>query len=237
MTDSRFFAAAGVTFVSACLSTPPPAEVDASAATCASGFEGGSFDRTRPLTTDVIALAPANMHADALRIMQRRNIRRIPLVEDERVVGMVTLDDLLLDEAAPIDRLSLIVQAQIGDGGPVASDRSPSARRSTARAQATYARLLGMVRSRAGLASRPTALPARRPDAAKRRESGPTRGLPQGLWRVRTGRKAGHPKMAVRSAPKWRRRSRTLGTEAHETQTSLALDDPDVLRPEFGPTE
>ena len=117
------------------------------------GLDPNTTTVDRVMTTDVIALAPADMHADALRIMQRRNIRRIPLVEDERVVGMVTLDDLLLDEAAPIDRLSLIVQAQIGDGGPVASDRSPSARRSTARAQATYARLLGMVRSRAGLAS------------------------------------------------------------------------------------
>jgi hypothetical protein len=56
MTDSRIFFAAGVTWVAACLSTPPAAmDVDASNA-CGSGFEGGIRDRTRQLTTDNIAL-------------------------------------------------------------------------------------------------------------------------------------------------------------------------------------
>ncbi|HUQ02526.1 MAG TPA: LamG domain-containing protein [Kofleriaceae bacterium] len=57
MTDSRFFAAAGVTFVASCLSTPPASDVDAAPTTCVRDLEGGTFDRTRPLTTDFIALA------------------------------------------------------------------------------------------------------------------------------------------------------------------------------------
>ncbi len=98
------------------------------------------------MTEGVVALTPADTQASAIHLMQKRNIRRIPLVEDDRFVGMVTLDDLLLDEAAPMDRLAAIVQAQIGDGGPAPTPRSPARRRSTARAESTYGRLVNQVR-------------------------------------------------------------------------------------------
>ena len=89
--------------------------------------------RTTPLaevmTTPVATLAPTDSQDDALRLMQQRNIRRIPLVEAERLVGIVTLDDLLLDEAAPLDQVAAVVQGQIGEGGAAAPVRSPAARR------------------------------------------------------------------------------------------------------------
>ncbi len=103
------------------------------------------------MTTGVATLAPTDTQASAIRLMHKRNVRRIPLVEGERFVGIVTLDDLLLDEAAPIDRLAAIVQAQIGDGGPAATARSPARRRSIARAEATYGRLLNQLRADAAL--------------------------------------------------------------------------------------
>lgn len=102
------------------------------------------------MTAGVVSLTPTDTQASAIRLMQKRNIRRIPLVEEGRLVGIVTLDDLLLDEAAPIDRLAAIVEAQIGEGGPE-STRSPSRRRSAARAEATYRRLLNEVRADTGL--------------------------------------------------------------------------------------
>ena len=77
------------------------------------------------MTAPVVTLAPTDSQNDAIRLMQQRNIRRIPLVEEERAVGIVTLDDLLLDEAAPLDQLAAVVEAQIGEGGPAASLRSP----------------------------------------------------------------------------------------------------------------
>lgn len=103
------------------------------------------------MTVGVVSLAPTDTQASAIRLMQRRNIRRIPLVEGGRFVGMVTLDDLLLDEAAPIDRLAAIVEAQIGEGGPAGTDRSPARRRSAARAEATYRRLVNQLRADTGL--------------------------------------------------------------------------------------
>lgn len=103
------------------------------------------------MTTGVATLAPTDTQASAIRLMQKRNVRRIPLVEGDRFVGIVTLDDLLLDEAAPIDMLAAIVQAQIGDGGPAATARAPARRRSIARAEATYGRLLNQTRADARL--------------------------------------------------------------------------------------
>ena len=40
------------------------------------GLDPNTTTVDRVMTTDVIALTPADTHADALRIMQRRNIRR-----------------------------------------------------------------------------------------------------------------------------------------------------------------
>lgn len=113
--------------------------------------------KTTPLsqvmTTPVVTLAPADSQSEALRLMRQRNIRRIPLVEAGRLVGIVTLDDLLLDEAAPIEEVAAVVQSQIGEGGPAASPRSPAAQRRAARAQATYGRLLSRLRKDADLGS------------------------------------------------------------------------------------
>ena len=103
------------------------------------------------MSTEVATLSPDDEQGDAVRLMYQRNVRRIPLVENERLVGIVTLDDLLLDEAAPLERLAAVVQSQIGVGGPAPTMRSPRWRRSAARAEATYGRLLKQVRERTGV--------------------------------------------------------------------------------------
>ena len=59
------------------------------------------------MTSPVTTLSPADSQADAIRLMQERNVRRTPPVEAERIVGIVTLDDLLLDEAVPLEQLAL----------------------------------------------------------------------------------------------------------------------------------
>lgn len=117
---------------------------------------GQACDATSTKITDVMTPSPvtltaAHSVADAIRLMQDRNVRRIPLVDGERVVGMVTLDDLLLDEAAPVDALAAIVQSQIEQGGPAVRTRSSARRRSLARAEATLLRLLTEVREETGL--------------------------------------------------------------------------------------
>jgi CBS domain-containing protein/uncharacterized protein (DUF2267 family) len=103
------------------------------------------------MTRDVATLSSHESRTDALRLMLERNIRRIPLVDDGRLVGIVTLDDLLLDEAAPIDRLAEVVEAQLGEGGPATPQRSHGRKRRGSRAEATYRRLLNEVRRDANL--------------------------------------------------------------------------------------
>ena len=106
------------------------------------------------MTPSPLTLTLADSREDAIALMQQGNVRRIPLSENGRVVGMVTLDDLLLDEAAPLDELAAIVQAQIGAGGPAESPRSPARRRSVARAEATLSRLINEVRAETDLEDR-----------------------------------------------------------------------------------
>ena len=98
------------------------------------------------MSVNVATLPPAASRMEAIRTMQQRNVRRIPLVDGERVAGMVTLDDLLLDEAAPLEELATVVRAQLGSGGPA----SPRRRRaSEARAEGTYWRLISELRAEA----------------------------------------------------------------------------------------
>lgn len=117
---------------------------------------GRGLDPTTTLLADVMTapvavLSPRDSQSDAVRLMQERNVRRIPLVEGERLVGMVTLDDLLLDEAAPLDELAHVVATQIGEGGPADTVQSPADARRAARAETTYRRLLNQLWTNAGL--------------------------------------------------------------------------------------
>jgi uncharacterized protein (DUF2267 family) len=102
------------------------------------------------MTTPVATLSTSDDEATAIRVMRERNVRRVPLVDRDRIVGLVTLDDLLLDEVAPLDELAAVVEAQIGEGGPATPLKARAGRRS-ARAEATYRRLLTQVQAEASL--------------------------------------------------------------------------------------
>ena len=65
------------------------------------------------MSTDLITLAPDADLRDALRIFERHPIRRLPLVADERLAGMLTTDDLVVDLAADLDRLTRPITAQV----------------------------------------------------------------------------------------------------------------------------
>ena len=88
------------------------------------GLDARTTSLAAVMTTPVATLSPADSQRRAIQLMQQCNIRRIPLVEAGRLVGIVTLDDLLLDEAAPLDQLSEVVEAQIGAGAWATTPRS-----------------------------------------------------------------------------------------------------------------
>jgi CBS domain-containing protein/uncharacterized protein (DUF2267 family) len=115
------------------------------------GLDAAATPLSDIMTSPVASLSTDDTHTDAIALMQSRNVRRIPLIEGGRAVGIVTLDDLLLDEAAPLEQLGAVVESQIGEGGPTGSVRSPARVRSLARAEATLRRLLNRVRLEARL--------------------------------------------------------------------------------------
>ncbi|MBX3232515.1 MAG: CBS domain-containing protein [Labilithrix sp.] len=106
------------------------------------------------MSTPVTSLDAKAPHADAIRLMRERNIRRVPLVEGRRVVGMATLDDLILEGAATPAELTAVVEAQIAEGGPARTrrfDEWTSLKRRHSRALGTKAKLLARIRDRAGV--------------------------------------------------------------------------------------
>jgi len=118
---------------------------------------GQGLDPNTPIsqvmTTNVVTVPSSAKAEDALAMMKRHNIRRIPLVDDGNLVGMVTLDDLILDEQVSPDDLAAIVEAQIGEGGPAPSPRTLQAMRSNSRAESTYKEFLSHLQRQTGLST------------------------------------------------------------------------------------
>lgn len=65
------------------------------------------------MTTDLVVLAPDADLRDAFRIFERHPLRRLPLVADDRVVAMLTMDDLVVDLTDDLARLTRPVAAQV----------------------------------------------------------------------------------------------------------------------------
>jgi len=105
-----------------------------------------------------VAVLPATAtEEDAARVMLAHHVRRIPIVDGSRVVGLVSLDDLLLEQAVDAPTLAAVVRAQLSDParlkrrGPVGPSatwggtdaaRERLAQRHDARAQRSYAALI-----------------------------------------------------------------------------------------------
>jgi CBS domain-containing protein len=65
------------------------------------------------MSTDLVVLAADADLRDALGIFESHAIRRLPLMEGDRVVGMLTMDDLVVDLTGDLMRLSRPITAQV----------------------------------------------------------------------------------------------------------------------------
>jgi CBS domain-containing protein len=74
------------------------------------------------MSTDLVTLAPDADLRDALKIFEDRAIRRLPLVAGEQLVGMLTMDDLVVDLTGDLARLTrpIVGQVLFGHREPVA---------------------------------------------------------------------------------------------------------------------
>lgn len=114
------------------------------------------------MSEDVIACDIGADLDEVVRLMREHGVRRIPITESGRLVGLVTFDDLVVDGSIGLDALRSIVVAQLeveapqkpagmlhpqGSARPEqrAAGRARALMRAQARAEATYNRLVGSV--------------------------------------------------------------------------------------------
>lgn len=65
------------------------------------------------MSTDIVVLEAETDLRDALRVFERHPIRRLPLVAGGRIVGMLTMDDLVVNLTDDLARLSRPITAQV----------------------------------------------------------------------------------------------------------------------------
>jgi CBS domain-containing protein len=70
------------------------------------------------MSTDLITLAPDADLRDALKVFEDHAIRRLPLVSGQQLVGMLTMDDLVVDLTADLGRLTRPIAGQVLFGHP-----------------------------------------------------------------------------------------------------------------------
>jgi CBS domain-containing protein/uncharacterized protein (DUF2267 family) len=81
---------------------------------------GFQLEPTETQLADVMTPRPAWLGIDdteqaALATMRDRHVRRLPLLENGRVVGLVTLDDLILSQRVALSALADIVRGQLAE--------------------------------------------------------------------------------------------------------------------------
>lgn len=130
---------------------------------------GGDLDpKVTPLgevmSEGVIACDIGADLGEAVRLMREHGIRRVPVTENGRPVGLVTFDDLVVDGAVSLDDLRSIVSAQLEVEAPhkpagslhptspaTAESRTRALMRARARTEATYNRMVKAVADAAAL--------------------------------------------------------------------------------------
>lgn len=100
----------------------------------------------------VASVGPDSALADVLRAMRDAHSRRVAIVDEGHLVGLVTLDDLLADSAVKTENVRAIVEAQLEDATRLKpeGEMHPVARRNfglapqrgVARAESTFRKML-----------------------------------------------------------------------------------------------
>jgi CBS domain-containing protein/uncharacterized protein (DUF2267 family) len=117
------------------------------------------------MTPDPAMLPIDAAEQEAIVLMRDRHVRRIPLVEGERIAGIVTLDDLILDDGADPRSVAGLVRAQLeepaehkpaGETHPTRPPQEPEmddvrSMRHAAHAEQTLYRAVQIVQEETGL--------------------------------------------------------------------------------------
>ena len=72
----------------------------------------------RVMSHDLVTMPADADLREAVKVFYRHPLRRLPLMEDGRMVGMLTVDDLVLDLVNDLDSLVRPIFGQVIFGGP-----------------------------------------------------------------------------------------------------------------------
>ncbi|UQA58071.1 CBS domain-containing protein [Polyangium aurulentum] len=120
----------------------------------------------RSVMSDEVAFVDVDATVDdVIQVMREHACRRVPVTDNGKPVGIVTLDDLILGGFIEIDDVREIIRAQLevsarlkepGTTGPtqISDGRARARQRRIARAENTYGRLLHAVERQTGLDTR-----------------------------------------------------------------------------------
>jgi CBS domain-containing protein len=78
----------------------------------AEGTDPASVTAGTICSTDVATISPDDSVDDAVQLMQQRNVRRLPVVEDGRPVGIVAMGDLAVEGELPESAMADISAAR-----------------------------------------------------------------------------------------------------------------------------
>ncbi len=67
------------------------------------------------MTEDLFTVEPGESIYDVLAGMRERGVRRVPVVEDGKLAGIVTLDDFIVLLTSELENVSGVVQAGISE--------------------------------------------------------------------------------------------------------------------------
>jgi uncharacterized protein (DUF2267 family)/predicted transcriptional regulator len=71
------------------------------------------------MTPDPVTISSNDTEEQAAMLMRAQHVRRIPIVNRKRAVGIVTLDDLLMTGAVDLDTAAEIVESQLAEPAPL----------------------------------------------------------------------------------------------------------------------
>jgi CBS domain-containing protein/uncharacterized protein (DUF2267 family) len=126
------------------------------------GLDPTSTSLSEFMSEEVVACDIGSDLADVVKLMQEHGVRRIPVTEGGRAVGLITLDDLVAEGAVAPEAVRAVVTAQLEAEAPHkpagllhpegagrkerrTAGRSRALARAKARAQATYDKLVKAV--------------------------------------------------------------------------------------------
>ena len=76
------------------------------------GADPDEWTAKHVMTSDLVTVAPDDGVMDVVRRMAEASVRRVPVVEGSRLVGILALDDLLVLLAGELSNLAGVVEAE-----------------------------------------------------------------------------------------------------------------------------